>query len=128
MKIVGVGLDLIAVERVERLLKRKAGHALDRLLTGAEREYCLGQAVPARHVAARLAAKEAAYKAFQAAAPARGIGWRELEVTREADGRPGLKFHGAAEKFSRELLVESVFVSISHTEDHALAIVQLATK
>ncbi|MFQ6047712.1 MAG: 4'-phosphopantetheinyl transferase superfamily protein, partial [Gemmatimonadales bacterium] len=64
MSLIAVGLDLVEVERVRRLLQSKGERALRRLLTDAERDYCMAQAVPERHVAARLAAKEAAYKAL----------------------------------------------------------------
>lgn len=127
MTVLGVGLDLVTVERVERLLRKSGERALRRLLTDRERAYCEGQAAPARHVAARVAAKEAAYKAFQGASHARGIAWREMEVTREADGRPGLTLHGRALAAANELKVAALFVSLSHTDDHAVAIVVLAT-
>ena len=120
-----MGLDLVAIERVERLLQRSGERATRRLLTDRERVYCEGQPAPARHVAARLAAKEAAYKAFQGASHARGIAWRELEVTREADGRPGLTLHGRALAVAEELKVSTVFLSLSHTDEHAAAVVVL---
>ena len=126
MSILGVGLDLVAIPRVERLIEGKGDRALKRLLTDAERSYCMQQPAPARHVAARLAAKEAAYKAFQAAVGARGIGWREMEVVRDADGRPALEFHGKAHDAAKVLRVASVFLSISHTIDNAAAVVILA--
>ncbi|MBI4421151.1 MAG: holo-ACP synthase [Gemmatimonadetes bacterium] len=126
MTILGVGLDLVAVQRVERLLQRYGRRALERLLTEAERTYCEEQPVPARHVAVRLAAKEAAYKAFQGATHARGIGWRQLEVARLSDGRPELLLHGHAEVVARSLGVSEIFLSLSHTDDHAAAIVVLA--
>ncbi len=127
MTILGVGLDLVAVERVESLLRRHGNRALERLLTDRERAYCAEQAAPARHVAVRLAAKEAAYKAFQGATPARGIGWRELEVGRLSDGRPELILHGRAVDVARRLAVSEIFLSLSHTDDHAAAVVVLVT-
>lgn len=109
------------------MLKRSGQRALDRLLTDSERAYCLGQSVPARHVAARIAAKEAAYKAFQTAEKARGIGWREMEVTRDRYGRPSLKLTGHAQRAAKALKVKSVLLSLSHTDDHAGAVVVLTT-
>ncbi|MBI4503879.1 MAG: holo-ACP synthase [Gemmatimonadetes bacterium] len=127
MTILGVGLDLVAIARVQRLLDSKGQHALGRLLTDAERSYCLGQPAPARHVAARLAAKEAAYKAFQAAAGTRGIGWREVEIVRDPEGRPALRFHGRGLAAASALRVDSAFLSISHTDENAAAVVILST-
>ena len=60
----GVGIDLVDVDRIERLIVQYGERALARLLFEGEREYCLSKAAPARHVAARVAAKEAAYKAL----------------------------------------------------------------
>lgn len=123
--VVGVGIDLVAVERIQRMIKRKGQRALDRLLTPDERAYCAAQPVPARHVAARIAAKEAAYKAFQTADKARGIGWREMEVIRDKFGRPSLKLRGHALRASKALKVKSVLLSLSHTDNHAGAVVVL---
>ena len=127
MSVLAVGLDLVTIERVERLLARKGDRALRRLLTETERRYCEEQPAPARHVAARIAAKEAAYKAFQSADRARGIGWRELEVTRAANGRPQLVLHGSAAAAARQLAVSGTLLSISHTDSHAAAVVILST-
>jgi holo-[acyl-carrier protein] synthase len=127
MSVLGLGLDLVSVARVERLLAHKGDRVLARLLTEAEREYCCAQPLPARHVAARLAAKEAAYKAFQVASGARGIGWKETEVVRDKEGKPDLRFYGRAAKTAAKLGVTRAHVSISHTDDTAAAVVVLAT-
>lgn len=120
-----VGLDLVAIARIERMLARKGEHALRRLLTARERAYCADQAVPARHVAARVAAKEATYKALQGSAAARAIGWHEIEVVRDWDGRPGIEWSGRAASRAAELGVRSILLSLSHTDDHAAAVVIL---
>ena len=120
-----MGLDLVAIARVDRLLARKGERALVRLLTPGERAYCERQPAPARHIAARLAAKEAAYKAFRAAGLGKGIGWTELEVSRDGDGLPTLRLHGSAQVAARALGVTAAMLSISHTEDHAACVVIL---
>jgi holo-[acyl-carrier protein] synthase len=125
MSVLGLGLDLIAIDRVERLLEGDRDRVLKRLLTESERSYCESQPLPARHVAARLAAKEAAYKAFQVAEGARGIGWREMEVVRDAEGRPELRFYGRALEAAKRLKVTNAHLSISHTTQMAGAVVVL---
>lgn len=123
---IGLGMDLVEVARVARLLEAYEGRALDRLLTATEREYCLSRAFPARHVAARVAAKEAAYKALSSDHRAGGyIGWREIEVGRGMDGRPVLVFHGRARALAERLHVVSSMVSLTHSETHAGAVVIL---
>lgn len=121
----GIGLDLVEIARVKRLLGSKGERALRRLLTDDERAYCLAQSVPERHVAARVAAKEAAYKALSQTDSAGPIGWREVEVIRDLTGRPALRFHGRALATARRLRVADSLVSLTHTEDHAAAVVVL---
>ena len=121
----GVGIDLVDVARVERMLDRLGTRVLDRLLTDAERAYCLGMAVPARHVAARVAAKEAAFKALQPDTERIDIGWREIEVVRNSEGRPSLSFAGRAHERSERLGVHRVMVSLSHSDLQAAAVVIL---
>ena len=89
--IVGVGLDLVDIERAERL----------------------------------LAAKEAAFKALSGTEEARGIGWREIEVERAADGRPCLTCHGRAAARIAELAVRRVHLTMTHTTTTAAAVVVL---
>ena len=78
--IAGIGIDLVDIARVDELLDAKGERALRRLFTADEVEYALRRALPAQHLAARLAAKEAAFKALAGNSLARGIGWREIEV------------------------------------------------
>jgi holo-[acyl-carrier protein] synthase len=121
----GIGIDLVDVPRVARMLDSKGDRVLARVLTESERAYCVEQAAPARHVAARLAAKEAAFKALNQDGETGWIGWREVEVARRDDGRPTLLFHGRAEEVAQRLGVGSMMVSLTHTETAAAAVVVL---
>jgi holo-[acyl-carrier protein] synthase len=121
MNALAIGIDLVTVSRVERMLARHEDRALDRLLTATERDYCLGMAYPARHVAVRVAAKEAVFKALQGSEDARGIGWTEIEVTRDAAGRPGVRLRGRAEARFNELGGSRVLLSLTHTDETAAA-------
>jgi len=127
MSAVGVGVDLVEVSRTRAMLTEKGGHVYDRLLTPAEAEYCRSRPDPAEHVAVRLAAKEAVYKALQGTEAARGIGWRDIEVTRAADGRPDVALTGLAAARARELGVTRVLLSLSHTHEAAVAVAVLST-
>jgi len=117
-----VGVDLVAIARVERLLADFGERAAARLLTPDERAYCEQMAFPARHVAARIAAKEAVYKALQGTEDARGIGWREIEVVRDHQGRPSVRLHGRAATRLAEVGARDVLLSLTHTDDLAAAI------
>lgn len=127
MSAVGVGVDLVEVSRARALLEGKGAHVYDRLLTAAEAEYCRSRPDPAEHVAVRLAAKEAVYKALQGSEEARGIGWRDIEVTRAPDGRPDVALTGLAAARARELAVTRVLLSLSHTHEAAVAVAVLST-
>jgi holo-[acyl-carrier protein] synthase len=123
--IVGVGIDLVGIGRVERLVQERQDRLLARLFTTSEVEYCNTKTSPWRHFAARIAAKEAAFKALSGTEFARGIGWREIEVRIDDHGRPCLALHGRAAERARELGVGSAWVSLSHDQDSAIAVVVL---
>ncbi|HYT83773.1 MAG TPA: holo-ACP synthase [Gemmatimonadales bacterium] len=127
MSAAGVGVDLVEVSRTRAMLADKGAQVFDRLLTPDEADYCRSRPDPAEHVAVRLAAKEAVYKALQGSDAARGIGWREIEVTRAPDGRPDVTLTGAAAARARELGVKRVLLSLSHTHEAAVAVAVLST-
>ncbi len=123
--IVGVGLDLVDVARVKRLIASKQARALERLFTEGEDTYAMGRPEPYVHLAARIAAKEAAYKALSGSPGARGIGWREMEVVSSDAGAPSLLLHGSAEIRCAELNVRRVWLTLSHSQMTAGAVVVL---
>lgn len=122
--IAGVGIDLVDIARVDRLLDAKGERALRRLFTADEVAYALARPLPAQHLAARLAAKEAAFKALSGNSLARGIGWKEIEVVR-GDEHPTLTLHGRAADRAAELGVTSIWVSLTHSATTAGAVVVL---
>ena len=123
--IIAVGIDMVDIERIERLIESKGEHALRKLFTDAERVYALSRPRSALHFAARVAAKEATYKALRGTHQARAIGWRELEVKLEWDGAPTLLLHGGAARRAIELGVTRVHLSLTHTASSAAAVAVL---
>ncbi len=124
--IVGVGIDLVDIERVERMIAERGEQATNKLFTEREAHYAMSRAHPARHFAARFAAKEAAYKALAGNELARGIGWRDLEVLRDPEsGQPRLELHGRAAERAAELGVTRVLLSLTHSHATAAAVVVL---
>jgi holo-[acyl-carrier protein] synthase len=107
------------------MLARKEQRALDRLFTAHEQEYALARARPAMHLAARLAAKEAAFKALTGSDEAKLIGWKEAEVRRGEEGPPVLHFTGRASARAVVLKVRTVFLTLTHTDETAGAVVIL---
>jgi holo-[acyl-carrier protein] synthase len=120
--VIGVGIDLVDLAGVTRLLERKAERALQRLFTETEREYLTRGPNPTGHAAARIAAKEAVYKAMQSIPGARAIGWREIEVTRDAEGRPAILLHGLAARLAEQQGGVHIQVSLTHSSLSAGAV------
>ncbi len=127
MSIVGVGIDLVDIERVRRLFERHGARAQKRFLTAGEAAYVNDCADPARHAAARVAAKEAVYKAMQPLPGARAVGWTDIEVIRGPGGAPGVALHGRAAEIARTVPGLTVHLSLTHADltAGALAIVEL---
>jgi holo-[acyl-carrier protein] synthase len=121
--IVGIGVDIVEIDRVEKMHMSYGKHLLDRLFTGAELDYLSTKAQPAQHMAVRLAAKEAAYKALSGNDIARAIGWREIEVFTRADGAPQLRLHGRAAARYAELCATAVHGSLTHSRTNGVAVV-----
>jgi holo-[acyl-carrier protein] synthase len=127
VNVIGVGVDLVDLERITRLLASKGEHAMQRFFTDEERAYLSTRPEPTGHAAARIAAKEAVYKALQALPGARGVGWREIEVVRDADGRPAIRLHGRAAQLAAEHGGLTVQVSLTHSAVSAGAVAVVGT-
>lgn len=123
--IVGVGFDLVEIARVERLLEGKGDRVLARLFTEGEVAYATARARPAMHLAARLAAKEAAFKALAGSESARLIGWKDIEVLSREGHAPELLLHGRAVQRAEVLGVRRHWLTLSHTDGTAGAVVVL---
>ena len=105
------GVDLIEIERLERALERRPRLA-ERLFSEGELIYANARGRPARHLAARFAAKEAVFKALGRGRPE--LGWHDAEVVSDARGRPEVVLSGRALSLAAELGVVHVLVSLSH--------------
>lgn len=121
--IVGVGIDAVDIDRIQRMLADKGDRLLRRLFTPEELAFISTKFAPAQHLAVRIAAKEAAYKALAGNDLARGIGWREVEVFSRDDGAPLLRLHGRAANRYAELSATSIHVSLTHSATTAVAVV-----
>jgi holo-[acyl-carrier protein] synthase len=122
--IVGSGIDLIEIERIQQAMDRYGQRFLNRVFTAAEQAYCLRKRNSAESFAARFAAKEAGAKALGTGI-GQGVNWREIEVVREPSGRPTLALHGRAAQFAKKLGVIHAALSLTHSREMAMASVVL---
>ena len=114
--IVGVGVDVIEIERIAHALARRPRFA-DRCFTEAEAAYCLSRAFPPQHFAARFAAKEAVGKAL-----GRGMTrWREVEVVR-GGGAPTVALHAHYADWAERRGVDRIHLSLTHSKGVAVAV------
>jgi holo-[acyl-carrier protein] synthase len=121
MPICGHGIDIVATERVQALIDRHGERFLQRCFTDEERAYC--EANPRRrveHYAGRFAAKEAVLKVLGTGWAA-GITWRDIAVTRDASGKPGVALTGQAGSMAQRCGITRWWLSLSHIETHAIA-------
>ncbi len=120
MDVVGLGTDLVEVERFRLAMDRRGEPFLERLFSDAEREYASRQHDPAKSFGARFGAKEAVMKAM-------GVGlWkfklRDIEVVRAKSGAPSVALHGRAAEMAAERGVVGWHLSLTHTDSTAMAV------
>src|SRR5262249_56490867 len=118
--IIGMGIDMEEVERVKGAIERQGERFLKRIYTERESAYCEQFKDKYERYAGRFAVKEAAMKAL-GTGWSRGVRWVDIEVVREKGGRPRLELHGEAKKIAAKLGVKHIAVTITHTENQALA-------
>jgi holo-[acyl-carrier protein] synthase len=117
--IVGLGLDIAEVDRIEAAIRRRGAAFLERLYTPSEVAYCESHKDKFERYAARFAAKEAAMKAL-GTGHSHGVLWRDVEVVRRG-GPPQLKLHGGAARRFEAMGGRSSLMTITHTDALAMA-------
>jgi holo-[acyl-carrier protein] synthase len=118
--ILGIGIDIIEVTRIQASHEKFGERFLNRVLHPAEIAYCLTHKNPAPFIAARFAAKEAISKAFGTGIGA-ALGWRDMEIRRKESGEPFVILHGKGEKLFMARGAKQLLVSLSHTKNYAAA-------
>src|ERR1700719_4494015 len=122
MSVLGIGVDLVECARIQHSIDRFGDRFLHRVFTDGEIEYSMSMKFPARHLAARFAAKEAVSKAFGTGI-GKAMGWKDIDVRRRESGEPFVVLEGGAKKLAEERKVSKVSISLSHTEHHAMAVI-----
>ncbi len=120
MRIIGHGIDMVAVSRIAALVDEHGPQFLERCYTASERSYMAGGRRYHEHLAARFAAKEAAMKALGTGL-ASGVSWHDFEVVKADSGAPSLKVSGRAVELAMERGIDQWWISLTHTDEHATA-------
>lgn len=118
--IVGLGVDIAEVKRLREAIERYGARFLERVFTPPEIAYCQSQRNSAERFAARFAAKEAMMKAL-GTGWRNGVRWRDIEVANARSGKPGIHLNGRALEIFHRLGGRRILLSLTHTDDYALA-------
>lgn len=118
--IVGLGVDIAEIDRVQAVIERRGQAFLKRLFTPAEIAYCERHRNKFERYAGRFAAKEAAMKAL-GTGWRNGVRWLDIEVTRSSTGKPILQLKGRAREVADRLEVKRISLTITHSGNTALA-------
>lgn len=122
--LIGLGADLIEVERIRGVIARHGERFLDRILTEEEKAYCSSMGAPHKHIAARFAAKEAVSKCFTTGIGAE-LGWKSVSVYHGSRHEPLVRLDEKGAALLAHVGATNVLLTISHTETHAMAVAAL---
>jgi holo-[acyl-carrier protein] synthase len=122
--LLGMGCDVIEVERVKGVLERQGERFLRRVFTDEEQAYCYGRAKPVNHLAARFAAKEAISKCFTTGIGAE-LGWKSASIYHGTRLEPLVRLDEKGEALLRQVGATHVLISLSHTDTVAMAVAAL---
>jgi holo-[acyl-carrier protein] synthase len=120
MKIAGIGIDSVEIERFKRIVDDKGEDFLKRIFTSREISYSKTKKARMIHMAGKFAAKEAVKKALPDGAEI-GLNWKDIEILNSEDGKPYAKLHGEAKRIMDKFNLTEVLVSISHTGNMAVS-------
>ena len=124
MSVLGIGVDLVECARIQHSIDRFGERFLQRVFTEGEIAYSQSMKYPARHFAARFAAKEALSKAFGTGI-GKSMGWKDIDVHRKPSGEPFVVLEGGAKQLAADRGVDKIWSSLTHTENHAVATIVL---
>ena len=123
-ELLGLGCDVIEIERVRGVLERQGERFVQRVFTEEERAYCFSHKTPDLHLAARFAAKEAVSKAFTTGIGAE-LGWRSISIYHGSRNEPLVRLDEQGQALLAKVGATHVFVSLSHTALVAMAVAAL---
>ena len=125
--IFGAGVDIVEVFRMRDAIDKWGDNFLKKVFTDKEIQYSSSKRFSCQHFAARFAAKEAIVKAF--GEPKKfPIKWTEIEILKDKEGKPVMKFHKDALRLKNKMRISDVVLSMSHSKNYAVANIILTKK
>ena len=115
-----IGIDIVEIKRLEKTSKKWGKAFLKKVYTPRELAYSMKKRFPYQHLAARFAAKEAIFKAL-GEVEKNFVGWKNIEILNDSNGKPAVFWHGDAEKCRRKRRISGAVVSLSHSDHYAVA-------
>jgi holo-[acyl-carrier protein] synthase len=122
-----IGIDIVEIKRLEKTSKKWGKAFLKKVYTQKELDYAFSKRFPYQHLAARFAAKEAIFKAL-GEVEKNFVGWKNVEILNDAQGKPVVKWHADAEKCRKKRGLAGAVVSLSHSDHYAVASAMLVFK
>ena len=120
MRIIGIGVDIVEIARLDAVIQRQGRAFIDRCFLPTEQAYCDSHREPARCYAARFAAKEAVAKALGTGIGAQ-LALHDIEIRRKASGEPFIVLHGTGAETAARFGISQLLISLSHSEHYAVA-------
>ncbi|OGW90996.1 MAG: holo-[acyl-carrier-protein] synthase [Omnitrophica bacterium RIFCSPHIGHO2_02_FULL_63_14] len=115
-----LGIDIVEIKRLEKLCRKWGKGFLRKVYTAKELAYSKSRRYPYQHLAARFAAKEAIFKAL-GEVETDFVGWKNVEILNDVHGRPVVHWHGEADVCRKRRGIRRAVVSLSHTDNYAVA-------
>ena len=119
-----IGIDIVEIKRLSKVSKKWGKAFLKKVYTERELAYAHSKRYPYQHLAARFAAKEAIFKAL-GEVEKNFVGWKNIEILNDGYGKPVVYWHGAAEVARKKRNLKGAVVSLSHTDNYAVATAML---
>lgn len=123
MELLGIGVDIVSIERIETVIQRRGDAFAQKILSENEYSVYIQKKRSAAYLAKRFAVKESVIKMLKASNGRYGVSLKDIECLNSATGEPLITLYGNAKKRFSELLGENIFVSISDEKKYAIAYV-----
>ncbi|MDD5455274.1 MAG: holo-ACP synthase [Candidatus Ratteibacteria bacterium] len=118
--IIGIGTDIISVERIKKIIETRGERFLNLIFTDNEKKYCQSKESPWINYAGRFAAKESVFKVLKTGWGL-GVRWKDVEIVKNKNGEPSISLKGKTKQIAKNKGIKNIALSISHDQKYAMA-------